>query len=279
MFFLLGITFPIFAQRDSTKKQTIDITSSYKPVLRNAVKVNFSATNLPADTSRTVGPYKVPPQNLFYTYQPVSLKPLALSQDSSLDLGIRNFIKVGFGNYTMPFFEASFGSLRSRAYEAGGFARYHASFAKLDGRPFGFTDAGIDVFGKKFLKAHTLSAKLSYDHDENYFYGYNQEDTSFAKNDIRQQFHHVGVGIDLATIQDGSKLKVINQAGINYSYTTGDRASSMGKVLFCGVYQAREHVDAELSSNGDFLEATPFLEALIESVLDEAFIAALYGDG
>jgi glutamine cyclotransferase len=35
-----------FAQRDTTKKQSIDITSSYKPVLRNAVKINFSATNL-----------------------------------------------------------------------------------------------------------------------------------------------------------------------------------------------------------------------------------------
>ncbi len=29
------------AQRDTTKRQTIDITSSYKPVLRNAVKINF----------------------------------------------------------------------------------------------------------------------------------------------------------------------------------------------------------------------------------------------
>ena len=80
-----------FAQKDTTKKQTIDITSSYKPVLRNAVKINFSATQLNADTSKTVGPYNVPPQNLFYTYQPASLRPLAIVQDSVLDLGIRNF--------------------------------------------------------------------------------------------------------------------------------------------------------------------------------------------
>ncbi|MEP7110027.1 MAG: hypothetical protein ABI760_18675, partial [Ferruginibacter sp.] len=90
MVFFCGIGFTIFAQKDTARKQTIDITSTYKPVLRNAVKVNLSATNLPADTTRIIGPYTIPPQNLFYTYQPVSLKPLALSQDSALDTGLRN---------------------------------------------------------------------------------------------------------------------------------------------------------------------------------------------
>ena len=108
MVFFCGTGFSIFAQKDTTKKQTIDITSSYKPVLRNAVKVNFSATNLPADTSKVLGPYTIPPQNLFYTYQPVSLKPLALTQDSALELGIRNFLKVGFGNFSTPFASAGF---------------------------------------------------------------------------------------------------------------------------------------------------------------------------
>ena len=50
---------------DTTKRQTVDITSSYKPVLRNAVKINFSATNLNADTSKIISPYEIPAQNLF----------------------------------------------------------------------------------------------------------------------------------------------------------------------------------------------------------------------
>ncbi|MBL0358531.1 MAG: hypothetical protein IPP72_17450 [Chitinophagaceae bacterium] len=106
-FFLLvtisSLAVTSFAQKDTTKKQTIDITSSYKPVLRNAVKINFSATHLIADTSKSVGPYNVPPQNLFYTYQPGSLRPLALIQDSNLNLGIRNYLKAGFGNYSTPY--------------------------------------------------------------------------------------------------------------------------------------------------------------------------------
>ena len=73
-----------FAQKDTLKKKaTIDITSSYKPVLRNAVKINFSATHLNADTTHPNLTYNIPAQNLFYAYQPISLKPLALQQDTN----------------------------------------------------------------------------------------------------------------------------------------------------------------------------------------------------
>jgi hypothetical protein len=71
--------------------QSIDINSSYKPVLRNAVKINLAGSQLPADTSRPSLNYKIPAQNLFYSYRPISLKPLALEQDTNLYLGNRNF--------------------------------------------------------------------------------------------------------------------------------------------------------------------------------------------
>ena len=85
------------AQKDTTKKTTIDITSSYKPVLRNAVKINFSASQLNADTSRPKLDYNIPPQNLFYSYQPIPLKPVALAMDSYImerDAGIARRRKV-----------------------------------------------------------------------------------------------------------------------------------------------------------------------------------------
>src|SRR6476620_7254517 len=66
-------------QRDSTKRQTIEITSSYKPVLRNTVKINLYASPITADTTRHRLAYNIPPQNLFFSYQPVSLNPIALS--------------------------------------------------------------------------------------------------------------------------------------------------------------------------------------------------------
>ena len=98
------------AQRnDSTHKgQSVDITSSYKPVLRNAIKINFSASPLASDTSRPRLAYDIPAQNLFFSYQPIPLKPLSLQQDTALDLGIRNYLKLGFGNFSTPYVKAGF---------------------------------------------------------------------------------------------------------------------------------------------------------------------------
>ena len=42
------------------------------------VKINLYASPITADTSRPRIAYNIPPQNLFFAYQPVSLKPLAL---------------------------------------------------------------------------------------------------------------------------------------------------------------------------------------------------------
>ncbi|HNP54106.1 MAG TPA: hypothetical protein PKK69_05800, partial [Ferruginibacter sp.] len=88
------LLFPIAAQaqKDTTRKPSVDIISSYKPVLRQAAKINLSGTQLSADTNRPVKAYEIPSQNLIYAYQPIAIKPLALEQDTNLYLGNRNFV-------------------------------------------------------------------------------------------------------------------------------------------------------------------------------------------
>jgi hypothetical protein len=92
-----------YAQNDTTKRQTIDITSSYKPALKVVVKINLSASPMAADTFRKRLAYDIPAQNLFFSHQPVTLKPLALSQDTGLHLGKRNNLKAGFGNLSTQY--------------------------------------------------------------------------------------------------------------------------------------------------------------------------------
>ena len=48
---ILFLRYGALAQ-DTTKKRTIDITSTFKPVLREAAKINFNAAPPVADTSR-----------------------------------------------------------------------------------------------------------------------------------------------------------------------------------------------------------------------------------
>ena len=94
--------------QDTTRRQTIEITSSYKPSLRNSVKINLYASPITPDTSRPRLAYFIPSENLFFSYRPVDLKPLSLNTDTTLRLGDRNQLKVGYGNLSTPYISGAF---------------------------------------------------------------------------------------------------------------------------------------------------------------------------
>ena len=197
-----------FAQRDTTKKQqTIDITSSYKPVLRNAVKINFSASHLSADTNKNVSPYNVPPQNLFYTYQPASLRPLALSQDSILDLGIRNFVKVGFGNYTTPYLSAGFSFGDGKKSLVNVYADYISSKGSIKNQDY--SELNIKAAGSYFTAKNEFYGRASVKVQDNYLYGYDHTAHDYSKADLLQRYQTL-------SLSGGFRNKEVNGTGINY---------------------------------------------------------------
>ena len=123
-FIVFGITsFGILHAQDTTKKRTVDITSTFKPVLRESAKINFDATPPTADTTKAKLNYDIPNQNMLFNYQPGSLKPLALDIDSGGIWDNSSYIKVGFGSLRTPFLQTgiSFGdgktSLSARCAE------------------------------------------------------------------------------------------------------------------------------------------------------------------
>ena len=107
-----------YAQDKNLKQETIDIISNYRPKLRDAAKLNLTASLPASDTSHARLTYQVPAINLSFLYQPVPLKPLALGKDTLATLQ-NNFIKAGFGNYSTPLIQAGFGSGRHEKYNFG----------------------------------------------------------------------------------------------------------------------------------------------------------------
>ncbi|MBL0146220.1 MAG: hypothetical protein IPP48_11035 [Chitinophagaceae bacterium] len=169
----------LFAQRDTTKKQTIDITSSYKPVLRNAVKINFSASHLNADTTKPKMNYSVPSQNLFYSYQPVTLRPLALQQDTNLYLGMRNYIKVGFGNYTTPYVNAGFSFGDGKKSLLNLYANFISSKGKIQYQDY--SQLQIKANGSFFTPKNEVYVGATMHQNDNYLYGYNHTLYNYKK--------------------------------------------------------------------------------------------------
>jgi len=85
---------------DTSAPKVVTITSAFKPFLKNAAKVNFTAATPVIDSSKIPVVYNIPSQNLFFSYQPATLKPLALTVDSGYSWENDQYIKLGAGNFS-----------------------------------------------------------------------------------------------------------------------------------------------------------------------------------
>src|SRR5450432_3541064 len=129
-FALLVFSFA-FSQDTAAKRRSIDITSSFKPVLREAVKINFNAAAPVVDTSKPKLTYAIPQQNLLLGYLPAQLKPVALQIDTANIWKYSNYIKAGVGNVHIPYVQAgfSFGDGKNSFFNI--FAKEYTSKGKL----------------------------------------------------------------------------------------------------------------------------------------------------
>lgn len=195
------------AQRDST--QSISITTEYQPVLRNAAKLNFSGTPLPADTNRTVAPYYIPPQNLFYAYQPIPLRPLALVQDTNLYLGNRHFIKAGVGNYTTGYAAAGLGFGDGKKY----LLNITGNFVSSKGKDIefqNFYNLNAKAAGSYFINQNELYGSLCLAKNDYSRYGYNHTLYNYSKADVIQHLQELNLTAGFRNLAE-------NSLGVNYN--------------------------------------------------------------
>lgn len=187
-----------FAQ-DTSKRRTIDITSTFKPVLREASKLNFHASPVVADTTPPQLKYNIPVENLFFRYQPAELKPVSLEPDSLGNWAYSNFIRLGFGNVHQPYVKAgfSFGDGQQSFFNV--FADHYTS--KGD-RPFqknSLTKVGASMTYKT-LKSLEWNAGIGFSSDDYYLYGYKPDSLKYTKDELRQRFQTIEGKVSLRNI-------------------------------------------------------------------------------
>ncbi|WP_143310178.1 TonB-dependent receptor [Chitinophaga vietnamensis] len=177
------------AQETTLKQETIDIISTYQPKLRDAAKLNLTASLPAVDSSRPSLKYQIPALNLNFMYQAAPLKPLALGKDS-LDLLQNNFIKLGYGNLNTPFVQAGFGSGRHEQYNYGLYASYVGSKGK-DIPDQDYSALNVLAAGSYLLPKFQFNASLAFDRNNVHYYGYDHTGGNLNKDDISQTFNQL----------------------------------------------------------------------------------------
>ena len=157
--------------QDTAKKKSVDINSLFKPVLKEAAKINFNATPPAADTSKPKMNYEIPNQNLLFAYQPGTLKPLALQVDSGDKFDNSSYIKAGFGSLRTPYIQAglSFGDGKTAGLNI--YAKHVSSDGKLEFQKFTNTEVKLSGF---FKSGNNLewNAGIGMKQDKTYKYGF-----------------------------------------------------------------------------------------------------------
>ncbi|UYQ91318.1 hypothetical protein MKQ68_14590 [Chitinophaga horti] len=174
--------------QDTLKQETINIISVYQPKLREAAKLNLNASLPTADTSRPRLNYQVPALNLYFMYQPVPLKPLALGKDSLKALQ-NNYVKFGYGNLSTPLVEAGFGSGRNDKWNFGLFGSYTGSKGEIKNQDY--TAVNVLASGTYYSPLFEINGSLKYSLNQVHYYGYDHSVFDFKKSDIKQSFNEV----------------------------------------------------------------------------------------
>jgi hypothetical protein len=183
---LFGMGICVHAQ-DTAKRRTIDITSSFKPVLRDAVKINFNAAPPVADTSRPRLTYSIPAQYLFISYQPGEMKPVALQTDTANEWVNDNYIKIGAGNVHLPYVKTgfSFGDGKSTFFNI--FADQLSSKGSLPYQKNSLTSVKL---AGSVITANNLewNGSIGFKNDDYNLYGFRPDSLKIPADVLRQQF-------------------------------------------------------------------------------------------
>lgn len=193
---------------DTTAPRVVTITSAFKPSLKNAAKVNFTAATPVIDSSKIPVIYQIPSQNLFFSYQPVSIKPMAMSIDSGFSWENDHYIKLGAGNFSSFYGEAGFSfgdgkksitNLRGNFLTTtGNLPSQQAAKWNVDVLSVFNTNNNNEWTTHPFYKSSTQ-----------YRYGYEPASLNYAKDQLLQRYTEVG-------IEAGLQNKAANQFGITY---------------------------------------------------------------
>ena len=256
---LVAGALPAVAQQENDsllQQQTIDIYNVYQPTLRAAAKLNLNTSLPQSSQSQPNLVYSIPSQNLYFTYAPVPLKPLAIGIDTSSEQGYNSYLKAGIGNHSTPLLQAGFSNGKDLPFQYGLNFNYVASKGELDNQQF--SRANLLLHGKYFTGNQAFHAAVGYDRHGIRYYGYDHDTTKLREDDVKQVFNTFSFKVGMEnTAPNGIKLDYQPEIGLksffdkyNHTETSFLLDIPLQKAIVKDIYLSAE-LKADLSKYKD----------------------------
>lgn len=222
--------------QDTTKKnnqnaaslsEEIVVTTSYKPVLADAVKIRRNPDL--EDTS----PFKAP-----LTYSTLDKRLTKDNEIQQLDAMKRpperdsvpsnNYVRAGLGSMKTTFAEGYFGNGKDEALQIGGYVKHFAQ----SGTEFEKQNESrneLAVFGKSIVDEHVFTGKINYKRRGVNFYGYDKLAETLPEFEPQKQtFNTIGA--------EGEVTKKYTGAENEFTY-----AAKIQGYIFSNAFSAKEN--------------------------------------
>jgi len=212
-------------QNGGSLSEEIIVTTAYKPVLADAVKIRRNP-----DLEDKV-PFKAP-----LAYAPIDKRQEQNSEIRQLEamkrppeqdsVLLNNYVKVGAGSLKTLFGEAYFANGRDEALQVGGYLKHFSQSGSLEKQSQSKDD--VSVFGKSILGDNNISGRITYNRMGTNFYGYDQAAPVSTFIPGKQHFNTISGEAELAK----------NYKDVENDFTY---ALKVKGYAFSNAYQAREN--------------------------------------
>ena len=258
---MLIATASLFGQRPMDIEE-IRVVAPYQPTVSDAFKINDNPRlddTLQAKPSFT---YAIRPRGLITHFQPEPLAAARMRGEPLTKL-YQGHIRGAFGNYTTPYAEAFYNTLRSETYALGIHLKHRSSSGGIKDYGYnGYSDNLAHVYGKRFFGNNALNGGLRYDRNVIHYYGYQldeiQNDSilnileSMTSKDLRQAVNQLNASIGFGNNQPDSS-RVNFQSGLEYNWLSDRYESAEHNIRFKGQL-GREFADPFATLDQLYLE-------------------------
>jgi hypothetical protein len=247
LFFFIASFIPFVASITTVAQQLdfdeVRVIAPYEPTISDAFKINFNPKIEDTIQANLNFDYSITPQQIPVRFNMEPLSPARMRGEPLAKL-YKGYAKAGLGSYVTPYAEAFYNTLRSNEYHYGMHVKHLSSMGTIDDYgDSGYSDNLVNVFGKRFLRNHTLDASLGYERNMVHFYGFRPDsitDQGFLdtlKNThYRQRFNYVSPQIGVrSNYLDSTKLQ--HSFNLRYYYFGDSYDASEQRLAFSGTLQ------------------------------------------
>ena len=222
-------------------------SGAYVPKISNADKISVNPEIIDSTKKIKVSDYGIHSTAITTDFQPEPITP-AIIKGEPLTKLYRGLIIAGMGNYTTPYGELWLNKLRSKKSSAGIHIKHLSSTYTQEGYGYaGFNDDEIGIYGKKFLRKHSLLGSLDYERNTVHFYGYDTDTFSLSKARTEQRFNLISANAQLKSHYK-DKTQINHDIKLDF-YSFSERFESIENNIKLTANAAKRYKKLDLSLN------------------------------